>query len=472
MDVMKKQLITIKHSVLMLGLMPFCLHAENLLQVYQQALENDPVYRAGIYQHQADIEIYDQAMAVLLPTIKFDASRTETKQEIVSSDNTVYNKGSTSYPTDELSLSLTQSLYSYSNWAYFKQAKEDVKRVAAELEDVKQELLMRVADAYFNVLKKRDNYLGIHAEVTALEKHFELVELQVRNGLARTTDLLDSEARFLQAQAREIEISNNLQDALQGIHEITGSLPRSLVTLGDEMAMAEPDPYQVEAWLENAQKNNPMILAKRGALASARQEIRRQQGGHYPTFDFVFTQNNSETDGSLFGGGSEVDTQTFLVQMTLPLYAGGAVSSKVRETESLYNKSKDDLELSWRETNRETRSAFTGVTSAISKVNALKKSVEAYDLAVDVKQQSFESGVTSSVTVLDAVRDLFIARTEYSAARYDYLLNNLRLKRAVGTLNELDMQQINSALLGEDVSTDINAMEETLGSESLALRQK
>lgn len=470
MDVMSNLNRSITCSVCLLGLAPFISQAENLLQVYEQAVENDPVYRAGIYQHQADIEIYDQARAVLLPTIKFDASRTETKQEIVSSDNTVYNKGSTSYPTDELSLSVTQSLYSYSNWAYFAQAKEDVKRVAAELEGVKQDLLMRVAEAYFDVLKKRDNFLGIRAEVTALEKHFELVELQVKNGLARTTDLLDSEARFLQAQAREIEIMNNLQDALQAIHEITGSLPSSMVTLGDEMALAKPEPYLVDAWLENAQDNNPMILAKRSALASARQEIRRQKGGHYPTFDFVFTQNNSETDGSLFGGGSEVDTQTFLVQMTLPLYAGGAVSSKVRETESLYNKSKDELELAWRETNRETRSAFTGVTSSISKVKALQKSVEAYELAVEVKQQSFESGVASSVTVLDAVRDLFIARTEYSAARYDYLLNNLRLKKAVGTLSDIDMQQINSALLGEDVSTDITVMETKIANESLALR--
>ncbi|WP_171751812.1 TolC family outer membrane protein [Vibrio sp. 99-8-1] len=442
----------------LVGCFAMPVQAEDLMQVYHQALENDPVYRAGIYQHDASKEIYDQAMAVLLPTIKFDASRTENKQKIVSSDNKVYNKGSTRYPTDELNLSLTQSLYSYSNWAYFAQSKEEVKRAAYELEDVRQQLIMRVAEAYFTVLKKRDNYLGINAEVTALQKHFELVELKVSNGLARTTDLLDSEARYLQAQARQIEISNNLQDSLQGIREITGALPASLLTLGEEMVLARPDPYRIESWLENAQQNNPKILQKQSEYEAAREEIRRQQGGHYPTLDLVLSQNKNDTDGSLFGGGSEVDTQSVMLKMTVPIYAGGAVSSKVRETEALYNKTKDDLELVSRETARETRSAYTGVTSTISKVNALEKSVDAYEMAVEVKQTSFESGVATSVTVLDAVRDLFIARTEYSAARYDYLLNNLRLKRAIGTLNTRDIEQINAALNGADVSTDVDVM--------------
>jgi outer membrane protein len=469
MDEMKSLQTQIRVSLLVLCWMPFTAQAESLLDVYRQALDSDPIYLAGIHQHEADKEIYDQARAVLLPTIKLDVSRSDTTQDIVSSDNTVYNKGSTSYPTDEINLSVTQSIYSFSNWAYFKQAKEEVKRMAAELEDVHQELIMRVSEAYFNVLKKRDNYLGIHAEVTALQKHQEFVEVQVSNGLARTTDLLDSQARYLQSQAREIEISNELSDALQAMREISGVLPISLLALGDEMALTKPEPFQVEAWLTSAQQNNPMILAKQSALAAAREEIRRQEGGHYPTLDAVFTQNNSQTKGSLFGGGSNVDTQTVLLQMTVPIYAGGAVSSKVRETENLYNKSKDELEQVARETHRKTRSAFTGVASSISKVTALQKSVEAYGLAVEVKQQSFESGVTSSVTVLDAVRDLFIAKTEYSAARYDYLLNNLRLKRAVGTLTEFDLEQINHALKGGEVTTDQEMMAGEIKSVSSAM---
>ncbi len=437
-------------------------YAEDLLDIYTLALENDPIYSAGIAQHDADKEVYDQALAVLLPTLNLDLSRTETHQKIVSADNNVYASGSTDYPTNEINLSLTQSIYSFSNWAYFAQAKDEVKRVAAELENVRQELIVRVAEAYFEVLKKRDTYLGIDAEVNSLQKHYERVEVQMNNGLARTTDLLDSEARYLQAQARQIEIGNELRDSLQALYELTGTVPQSLATVGDELDLVTPKPQQLDIWVNNAQQNNPQVLAKQSAMNAAREEIRRQEGGHYPTLDLVAAYNKNDTDGSLFGGGSEVDTTTVMLQLNVPLYAGGAVSSKVRETENLFSKSKDELEQAWRNTARETRSAYTSVNSAISKVKALRKSVEAYELAVEVKQQSFASGVTSSVTVLDAVRDLFIARTEYSAARYDYLYNNLRLKRAVGTLTEFDLQQINNALQGKEVPTDLRVLDEDL----------
>ncbi|WP_261842149.1 TolC family outer membrane protein [Aliamphritea ceti] len=445
-------------NFLWLAVLPVSAHAENLLDVYQQARENDPVYQAGFHQHEASREVYEQARALLLPNVKFDISRTDTTQDIVSSDNQVFSQGSTSYPTDEMSLSITQSVYSFANWANFKKSKEDVKRVAAELEDVRQDLVMRVAEAYFTALKERDSYLAIRAEVTALEKHYELVQNQRAEGLARMTDLLDSQARYMQAQAREVEISNDLRDAIQGLQELTGTLPESLVSLGDVLELVSPEPMMVDAWVESAQRQNPMLLAKQNALAVAWQEVRRQKGGHYPTLDLVVTQQTRETQGSLFGGGSEVDTQDILLKFTLPIYSGGAVSSKVRETINLHNKAKDELEQEWRKAGRETRAAFSGVAGAITKVNALQRSVDAYELAVDAKRTSFESGLISSVSVLDAERDLFIARSDFSAARYEYLLNTLRLKRAAGTLNVQDLEQINAELQGADVTTDVDAM--------------
>ncbi|WP_261817077.1 TolC family outer membrane protein [Vibrio gallicus] len=450
-------------SSLILSSVTSVVSAENLLDIYQQALEYDPIYRAGIAQHDADSEIYDQALSVLLPTLDLELSHTQTYQKILDSDNPVYtNVGSDNYPTNELNLSLTQSIYSFSNWAYYSQAKQEVKRVAAELEDVRQELILRVAKSYFTVLKKRDTYLGIDAEVNSLEKHFERVQTQAKNGLARKTDVIDSEARLLQAQARQIEIGNALRDALQGLYELTGRVPSSMATLGEELALVRPDPFEVETWINNAQKNNPSLLAKQETLEAARHDIRSQKGGHYPELDLVASYNRSETDGSLFGGGSEIETADVMIRLKVPIYAGGSVSSRVREKESLYHKSRNELENTWRKTSRETRAAFTGVTSSISKVEALKKSVEAYGSAVEFKQQSFDSGVTTSVTVLDAVRDLFIAQTEYSAARYDYLYNNLRLKRAVGTLTEFDLNQINNTLQGQEVSTDLRVLDEDL----------
>jgi outer membrane protein len=191
-------------SALLIALAP-TVHAEDLLDIYKLASENDPVFTSGIHQHNASKEIYEQTRAILLPNVKFVLSTTETSQDIVSSDNKVFGSGSTSFPTDEMNLSISQSIYSFSNWAYFKQAKEEVKQIAAELEDVRQELVMRVAQAYFSVLREHDNYLAVKAEFTALEKHHQVVTAKEKSGNARYTDLLDSDARLLQAEARMVK---------------------------------------------------------------------------------------------------------------------------------------------------------------------------------------------------------------------------------------------------------------------------
>ncbi|MEH6442870.1 MAG: TolC family outer membrane protein [Oceanospirillaceae bacterium] len=437
---------------------PILAHGEDLLDIYEMAKQNDPVNSAGIFQNEASKEIYQQARATLLPTVKFDYTKTRTTQEIVSSDNTVYQSGSTSYPTTEYGLSITQSIYSFSNWAYFKQAKEDVRRSAAEYEDVRQDLLMRVAQSYFAALKERDNFISTNAEVSSLIKHHELVKQQHEDGVVRITDYLDAEARLMQAQARQVEVVNDLRDAFQGLQEITGTLPKSLVTLGDQLKPAYPKPKQVSAWVENARQQNPLILAKKSALAVALQESRRQRGAHYPTLDLVASQNSRTTTGSLFGGGSEVETRDILLKLSVPIYSGGAVSSKVREALRLRDKAKAELLQTQRATEREARSAFNGIVGAVSKVNALQKSVDAYEIAADAKQTAFDSGLVSSVNVLDATRDLYIARSDFSAAQYDYLINTLSLKRATGTLSIDDLGQVNSMLEGEDISTDVELM--------------
>ncbi|MBO9481008.1 TolC family outer membrane protein [Salinisphaera sp. G21_0] len=445
-------------TVSWLTVVPLYSQAADLLDVYKQALDHDPVYRAGMFEHEASKEIYTQARAVLLPSLQFEYSKTKSKQDIVSSDNTVYAKGSTSFPTDEQNLSLTQSIYSYSNWAYFKQAKAEVRKVAADLENVRQDLVMRVAAAYFTVLRESDSYQAIDAEVKALEKHFQLVDREFANGLANSTDLLDAEARYMQAQAGQIEIANNLHDALQGLKEISGKLPDNLNALGQNLALQRPDPSTMKSWVDNAQANNPAVLSRQSAVDVAWQEVRRQKGGHYPTFDLVVTQSARETGGSLFGGGSEVDSRDVLFQMTLPIYSGGAVSSKVRESINRHYKAQDELELALRQVAREAQAAYTGIVSSISKVNALQKSVETYEKAAEGKRTAFESGVISSGSVLDSERLLFIARSDFSAARYDYLMNHLRLKRAAGSLSEADIVGINRLLNGVSLSTDTNAL--------------
>lgn len=431
--------------------------AENLLQVYEKALENDPTFQAGFHEHEASKEIYSQAKALLLPTIKLDYSTTDTSVTINQSDNPAFNRTADEYTAENMTLSLTQSLYSFSNWAYFKQAKEDVKRAASELEDVKQDLFMRVSEGYFAALREYDNYLSVKSEVASLQKHHELVSQQREDGLARVTDELDAQARLMQARAREVEIRNELKDALQGLKEMTGQVPTSLVGLGLDMNLVEPTPAYPEEWIEKSRANNPLVIAKRYAASVAWQEVRRQKGGHYPTLDLVYTTNQRVTTGSVFDGANDIDTEDMLLKLTVPIYAGGAVSSKVRESVELHNKAQDELNIEWRAAERETYAAFDGVVGSIAKVEALQNSVDAYELGVDAKRTAYESGLTSSLSVLDAERDLFFARTDFSSARYDYLINTLRLKRAVGMLSIDDLKQVNSMLSGSEQAFEITA---------------
>jgi outer membrane protein len=421
-------------------------HAENLQEVYTLALQNDPAYLSSIYQNDASSEIYKQARAILLPSLDFTYNKTNTHQKIISADNQVFATGETDYPTTDYTLSLKQSIYSYSNWTYFHQAKVEVQRAAAGLEEAHQDFLLRVAERYFAVLAEQDTYNSVEAELSAAEKLYELLKVKRKDGLARITDFLDAESRYMGVQARVIEVRNRLNDSLQGLKEIIGQRPVALSPIQSEIPMRSPDPQDADEWIAAAQEQNPAMISSRLAVEVARDEVKRQKGGHYPTLDLVINQNNSKTEGTLFGGGSEVETRDVMLQLKVPLYAGGGVSSKVREINSLLNKAKEDLVRQSRKTERETQAAYEGVKGAIAKADALEKAVESQLAAVKSKTTAFQSGLATTLMVLDAERDLFLARVHYAQARYDYILNTLRLKRAVGSLSEEDIRLVNAWL--------------------------
>ncbi len=421
-------------------------NGENLIDIYQLAVENDPTYRMGFHQNNASSEVYKQARALLLPTIDLEYSETETSQTINSSDNAVFGSGSTDFPTTEYTITINQSIYSYANWAGFTQAKTEVKRAASELEDVRQDLLLRVAERYFAVLMQQENQEYVVAEKSAIKQHYNLVQVKHKDGLARITDLAEAESRYMQAVADEIESGNDLDDSLWGIKEISGQLPNDLQRLSNQLRMTNPQPADFNEWVQLAYEQHPRIMMLRQAIEVARHEVRRQKGGHYPTLDLVLSRNQRETKGSLFGGGSDVETQDIMFRLNVPIFAGGAVSSKSREAAELHNKSKEKLTLEMRALERETLVAYQGVVGAIARVEALQKSVQAQELAVHAKSTAYEAGLATTLAVLDSERDLYLARRDSAQARYDYLLYTLRLKRAVGSLSEADLSAINELL--------------------------
>ena len=417
--------------------------AEDLLEVYNLALDNDASYQAAQFQYSAATEARPQARAGLLPEIAFEAERIRTEQDIRSSDNVFYGTGKTHFPTTNLTLSLTQPVFRYSSWVGFKQAKLAVKQAETELSVAQQQLIVDVAQAYFAVLTAQDNLEYAQVEKTAVGRQLELARSRTKTGIGRMTDLYDAEARFALSESREIEAQNALDDSFQALREHTDKAIAHLTPVRDDMQLVAPDPADPSQWIKKALEQNLALEVRQQSLDVAVKEVERQKAGHYPTLDLVATRNRRDTNGSLLGGGSNIETTDILLRFNLPLYSGGSVQSKMREAADMREKSRREMVAERRKVERETRSAYLGVLSGIKKVEALNQSIVSQQSALEVKTAGLKAGVNTLLEVLDAQRDLYFAQSDYSKARYDYLLSTLKLKQATGSLSMADLEEVN-----------------------------
>jgi outer membrane protein len=421
---------------------PFA-HGADLLQMYKAAHDHDAKFQGSTYQRDAAEQALPQAKAGYRPTVSLSWQHTDETQNIISSDNSLFQQGTTSFPIDEYTLSLSQPIFNYPAWVRIRQARSEVKRADAEFATAEQDLIMRVSEAYLGVLAAQDNVTFAEAEKNAVGRQLELVRAKLGGGLARITDLHDAEARYASVEAREIEAKNLLDDSQQALKQVTGALPDHLAGLKGDLRLIRPDPVDVKRWVSAALEQNPAVAMKMFDADVAREEVTRQKAGHYPTLDLQARLNHRKTQGTLFGGGSEVETTDYLVTFNLPLYQGGFVSSRTKQAAYQHQKVLQDLDDERRTVMREARAAYFGVISSISKVKALHQSVVSQNLALEAKRDGYRSGLYTALAVLDAQRDLYMAKRDYAKARYDYLLNTLRLKHAAGTLGEADVVYVN-----------------------------
>ncbi|MGM0785199.1 MAG: TolC family outer membrane protein [Pseudomonadota bacterium] len=429
--------------------------AVGLSEALALAERNDPQYQEEFHGREAVDERYVQARAALLPQVTLTAERIERQQDIVSSDNEEYASGSTSFPTTTYGASIEQSIYDYSRWAELDKAKLEIQQASAELEVARQDLFLRVARRYFDALSLYENLHFVRAEKSSVEANFEMVQARHEDGLAREVDLLDAEARLQQVVARELEVENELRDALEGLAEVTGERPATLRPVNESLELSRPDPDSAEAWLELAVERSPRLEAATLGTDVAGQEVKVRRGGHYPTLDLMISYDSEETEGSLFGGGSEVETQDIAVSLSVPIYRGGMTSSRVREGESRISAAQSRLEGVVRNIDRRVQGGYQGILTAMARERSLTESLEASERVVESREVGVESGVIPVLDLLDAERDLFFARSELASARYDYLLSVLELKHAAGVLAPEEFERID-ALLGEE--TDVLAM--------------
>ena len=413
--------------------------ADDLVSTYLLALDSDPQYQAAVEAHRAALEVIPQSRAALLPNIAItgDVSRNRFDPR---------NSGDTSYSTNQTySIGLRQALYQRERFLQLEQADNRVVQADAQLVAAQQNLLLRVATRYFLVLGAQDNVAFVEADKEAIARTLDQAQQRFDVGLAAITDTLEAQARYDIAVSDAINAERLLDDTREALRELTGELPVAPEVLKAEIPLMTPEPVDQGAWVTAALEQNPLVLAARAATEVAKQEIQVQNSGHYPSLDMVADYSYRDTE---FGGFTPLERNDSAIglQLSLPLYEGGLVSSQTRQSRYQYNQAREEQEQQRRATERQTRDNYRGIISGISKVSALKNAVVSNEKAVEAAETGFEVGTRAVVDVLDAQRELLRARRDHARSRYDYLLDTLRLKQAAGILHETDLVQINNWL--------------------------
>ena len=417
---------------------------DDMMSVYQLAVQSDPQLQAAKASYQATLEVIPQSRAALLPNLGATG---------VVSRNRYHNRSPSpgepenSYATNKtFGAQLTQALYQRESFLKLEQTDSVVAQSKAQLTAAEQDLILRVATRYFLVLGAQDNLDFVSGDKAAVSRTLEQAKQRFDVGLSAITDVLEAQARYDVAVSDEINAEKLLADAREALRELTGEEPGTLEILKPTIPLIPPDPAIEAKWVDVANDQNPLLLAARDATETARQEIEIQRSGHYPTVDL--TANYAWLNNNFGGTGFslEQNQSSVGVQMTLPLYQGGLIRANTRQSQHQFNQAQENQVQQQRATERQARNNFRGVMTGISKVTSLKQAVVSNEKAVEAAEAGFEVGTRTIVDVLDAQSNLLSAQRDYARSRYDYLLDMLRLKQTAGILEENDLVLINKLL--------------------------
>jgi len=412
--------------------------AMDLIGAYALAETNDPIYRQTVYSTLATRESKPQARALLLPNASLSANTFDNDQSI---GGTAFgDSGDVNFNSHGYTFSVAQPLFRWDRYLTLKQTDSIIQQAEAEQMSAQQELIIRVAEAYFTVLAAMDNIEFTKAETKSLGRQLEQANQRFEVGLTAITDVHEAQAGFDRATADDILAENLLDNAKENMRAITGEYITEFSILGDAMPLVSPEPNDIDQWSKTAESQNMVIIATKYKVESARQEIKIQKSEHLPTLDLVANHGYNVTGGR-FGDFKLRETDVGL-ELNVPIFQGGLVLSKSKEARYLYDQSRQELEQAFRAAQRESRQAYLGVISGISRVTALKQALISTETALKATETGFEVGTRTAVDVVATQRATLEAQRNHARARYDYLLDSLRLKQAAGTLNPDDLKII------------------------------
>ena len=427
--------------------------AENLLQIYQQARVSNPDIRSSAADRDAAFEKINEARSPLLPQLGLGAD--------YSYNNGYRDNRDRNSNTRSASLQLTQTLFDMSKWRALT-----LQEKAAGIQDVtyqtaQQTLILNTATAYFNVLNAIDTLSYTEAQKQSIYRQLDQTTQRFNVGLVAITDVQNARSQYDSVLASEVNARNDLDNAVENLRQVTGNYYPNLASLNvDNFKMDKPQP--VNNLLKEAENRNLGLLSARLSQDLAREQIRSAETGHMPTLDLTASTNlasnrysgdrNPASNTNSINGNNQIG-----LSFNLPLYSGGSVTSQVKQAQYAYVSASEQLEAAHRSTVQTVRSSFNNVNASISSVNAYKQAVVSAQSSLDAMEAGYQVGTRTIVDVLDATTTLYNAKQQLANARYSYMINQLNIKSALGTLNEQDLIALNTHL-GKDVATTPDAV--------------
>ena len=422
--------------------------AADLLETYHAAQANDPVIASAFAAQQAGEEKSTQGRALLLPSMNLSANTTynDTNIQYRPAQPPFFTGGNYRYNTHGYNVNLVQPLFRQQSWMAYSESELQVAISEAQYKVAEEDLVVRTAQAYFDVLIAEDGVQLAQAQKTAIVEQLAQAKRNFEVGSATITDTHEAQARYDLTGAQEIAAQNNLEIKRRVLQQLTNSLPGHLKRLEGELKLEAPQPADMEKWIADAQSNNPQLAIAQANAQLAEKEVERNRGGHYPTVDLVANYGKNYATGGTFGLASDTRNSNIGVQLNMPLFQGGAVNSKWREAEANRERARQDLESARRNVTLQTSQAYFGVVNGMAQVQALQQALVSSTSVLEATKTGQEVGVRTNLDVLNAQQQLYATRRDLYQAEYNYLGNMLRLKAAVGNLDEADLAKVNQAL--------------------------
>ena len=422
----------------------FGAQAQSLLDLYQSARGYDATYQSAKSQFDATVAKADQAKALLLPKATLGLSSSRTNLESSSNPATAQDRV---YGTQTATLSGSQPLYRPADWAAYQQGIKGGEAAGAALKAAEQDLIVRLSQAYFDVLASSDSLQFVQAQKTAVQEQLASAKRNFEVGTATITDTREAQARYDLVLAQEIAADNDLRVKSLALVQLAGLPTVQPKPVAAPIALMDVTPNDVNAWVAQSQLENPALQQLQVSLEVAKLETSKAQAGHLPTLDLIGSYQATSNNGtSISTSNSGSNVSSLNLSLNIPVFAGFSTQNRIRETVSLEAKARTDLEGSQRTVAQATRAAFYGVQSGLGQVKALEAAEVSSQSALDANKLGYQVGVRINIDVLNSQSQLFDTKAKLAKARYDVLVGGLKLRQATGSLKVEDLEQVNALL--------------------------